>query len=168
MNDKNRPRIKIESKTFDYIIEAIGLAFVVVLLIMPAYFYNQLPDQIPYHYNFHGQPNAYSGKDFIWLLPLVGLVLYVLLSFVSRYPHTFNYPVQITRENVYRVYRIGVRSMRIIKVAIIIIFAALNFRTIQIGLKMNLDLGVFLLPLGLFIIIVIVLVLFYQMVTKTR
>lgn len=168
MKKEARPRIKIELTTIDYVLEAFGGIILAVLLAITAYFYPQLPEQIPSHYNFYAQPDAYSGKSIVWLLPLFGLVLYALLTIGSRYPHTFNYPVLITRDNAYRTYKIGIRSIRVIKVAIVVLFSFLNLRTIQIGLQMKLDPTVVLLNLLVLFVLAFALVMLYRLIRKSK
>ncbi|MEG4037244.1 hypothetical protein QUA03_25885 [Microcoleus sp. S36b_A4] len=43
----------------------------------------------------------------VWIMPVVAAIIFALLTAVSRYPHTFNYPVPITSENARRQYLLG-------------------------------------------------------------
>jgi uncharacterized membrane protein len=82
---------------------AAAIAILLAILII-VHFWAVLPDRIPIHFGFSGQPDAWGDKMMIWLLPTVAAILFVVLAAVSRYPHTFNYPVRITDENARRQY----------------------------------------------------------------
>ena len=74
---------------------AAAIAILLAVLIILR-FWDVLPDRIPIHFGFSRQPDAWGDKLTIWLLPAVGTILFMVLAAVSRYPHTFNYPVRIT------------------------------------------------------------------------
>ena len=40
----------------------------------------RLPDRIPTHFNISGQPNAWGPPKMLWLLPVIGTGLYVLMT----------------------------------------------------------------------------------------
>jgi len=58
-----------------------------ILLIIPflysAITWNQLPDQVPTHFNIHGEPDQYSSRVFGALaLPVFGIILYFILRYI--------------------------------------------------------------------------------------
>lgn len=162
----NRPKINIKYHTIDYIIESLGIIALVSLLTAPIYFYNELPDNIPMHYNIYGQPDSYGSKGMIWLLPLIGLFLYIGMTLLNKKPHLFNYPTKVTSENVESLYRTGMRTVIILKVISMLIFTYLNFKTISIGLSHSTDLGFLFTPAIIFIIIVFPGFMIYKMTIK--
>ncbi len=125
-----RPKIKIKPGTIDYILEIIGLTGVICLMFAPLYYFNDLPDKIPTHFNALGRVDSYGNKSFVWLLPSIGLILYIGLTILNKYPHIFNYPTRITNENVERLYKIGSRTIRFVKVAVLLLFVFLNSKII--------------------------------------
>ncbi len=40
--------------------------------------------------------NAWGGKGSLWILPIVGVFLYGMMTIFYRYPQICNYPVQLT------------------------------------------------------------------------
>ena len=159
-------KTKIESNTIDYMIEIIGLIGLICLIVLPIYFFNDLPDRLPKHFNALGQPDSYGSKGIIWLLPTVGLFLYVGLTFLSKIPFTFNYPTKLTKENKEKVNKIGTRAIQLLKVAIIYSFVFLSFKTIKIGLNKSTELGGLFLPIFLSTILIILGVMIYKMRKK--
>ena len=74
---EKRPRIPINLSKTDYLFEIIGLIGIICLIVLPIYYFNDLPDQIPKHFNALGQVDSYGNRGVIWFLPAIGLFLYV-------------------------------------------------------------------------------------------
>lgn len=161
-----KPKIPITLTTIDYFLEVIGGIGVICMIVLPIYFFNDLPAQIPKHFNALGQPDSYGNRGIIWLLPAIGLVLYAGLTILSRFPHLLNYPVKITSNNAERLYTLGTRTIRLLKVIVVVAFAFLNFRTIEIALNITTQIGAFYVPVFLVAMTVIIGVMFYKMVKK--
>lgn len=157
-----RPKIKIKYQTIDYIIELLGIIGIVCLIVIPIYFYNDLPDILPIHFNIKGQPDAFGSKDSIWILPSIGLFLYIGMTLLNRIPHFFNYPTKFTNKNAERLYTTETRTLRLFKVIVVLLFAYIDFQVIRIGLKESTELGVLFIPLIILILIVIVWVMVYK------
>ncbi|MEG4499166.1 DUF1648 domain-containing protein [Microcoleus sp. F10-C6] len=83
-------------------------AIALLLAVLPIVkFWAVLPDRIPIHFGLGGLPDAWADKVTIWMMPAVAAIIFAVLTAVSRYPHTFNYPVPITSENARRQYLLG-------------------------------------------------------------
>jgi len=145
----SNPKIKIEYTSYDWAVEAIGLVALLLLFYLPAYHYSQLPETIPIHFGPGGAPDGYSGRAFIWVLPLIGLATYGGLLFLNRHPHLFNYSKKITRENAYREYQRATRFIRFINVFIVVIFCYLTDVIIQNGLGNQNGISPYFLPVVL-------------------
>ena len=72
-------------------------ALIWLILLVPFIYafaiWNKVPQQVPTHFDIHGQPNDYSGKVYaLLILPLINVAIYVLLFFVPRIdPRKKNY-----------------------------------------------------------------------------
>lgn len=73
--------------------------------------YPSLPDVVPTHFDFRGEPDAFGSRSS--LLWLVGVMtgLGALVAWLSTKPNLFNYPGEITEANAQRLYREGERMM---------------------------------------------------------
>lgn len=129
-----RPRIKVVPTPTDIVVEVTSAVGLVLIVAMAVYYYPMLPEKIPTHFDAKGAVDGWGPKSALFPLPIVALGVYVLLSVVSRFPHTFNYPIAITDENAERQYRIAVTTMRWLKMEIVWMFAYLNKQTIQVSL----------------------------------
>ena len=145
----DRPHIRPEKEPFDLIIEIVSLIGVIVLVVLSVISYPRLPASIPTHFDAAGNANDYSSKSMIFLLPGIALVLYAGLSILNRFPYIFNYPVNITRENAFRMYRHATRMIRILNFLIVIMFLYLNWQTIAVAKGSSSGLGAWFLPLNI-------------------
>jgi len=159
-----RPKIQIKLTVTDYIFEVMGLALLVLLIALPVYFYNDLPKYIPKHFNLSGQADAYGGRNLIWMLPAIGIAVYIFMTVVNRFPHVFNYPVKVTDDNVERLYTVGTKAMRIIKVTVLMLFLSLNYKIIQVALKRSNEIGELFMPLSVTALLVVVAGTIYKMI----
>ena len=124
-----------DSDTIDYLLEGFAALGVILLIAFPLFYFNQLPDMVPTHFDMSGNPDRFDKKSSLFIVPVIGTLLYLFLHFLSRNPHTFNYGVKITAENAAYQYRIGVRLTRMINALTMVLLASLNFFSIQIALK---------------------------------
>lgn len=85
---------------------AAGVAGIALLVAYPT-----LPEVVPTHFNFAGEPDAWGEPWNALVLAGVWLLLAVGLAVLSRHPRIFNYPVPLTEENAQRLYREGERLM---------------------------------------------------------
>lgn len=144
-----RPKIEIQKEPVDYILEILGIIGLAALIIAPLLFYSELPDKIPMHYNATGEPDGFGGKFILWLLPLVGLFLYLGLTWLNRFPHVFNYPIQISEENAERQYKNSVRMIKTLNALITLSFAYMTWATINTAMGKMDGLGGLFLPIFL-------------------
>jgi uncharacterized membrane protein len=147
-----RPVIRPAQDAFDYLLEAIGFIALLLLIGLPLYYYGQLPESIPRHFGADGQPDAYSSKAIIWVLPLVGLAMYLGMYWLGKHPHSYNYPQGITPENAQRQYAIATRMVRTLKVVIASLFAYIIYATIQVALGNQTGLGSYFLLVFLLLV----------------
>lgn len=61
--------------------------------------YEILPDRIPSHFGFSGQPDGWVEKENIPFLLLAMAVVYIVLTIAGLFPKIINFPVKITPQN---------------------------------------------------------------------
>ena len=144
---KDRPKLDIQKEPIDIKIEVVGFIGLLVLIGLPLYFYAALPETIPKHYGPSGEPDAYGSKNYIWTLPVLGTLMYLGLSWLNKYPHTFNYAQKVTAENARRLYTTGARLTRTLNTLVTCGFAFITYATIQIALGHQAGLGSSFTPL---------------------
>lgn len=144
------------------ILEVVALTGLILLLVIIVQSWQKLPQQIPVHFNFSGNPDSWGNKLTILLFPIISVVLYTTITIVIRYPHTFNYLWPITSENAARQYRLACDLMLWLKAEVIWLLAYLEWQSIRIGLGQAQSLGVAFAPVFLLLIFASVGIYFWQ------
>lgn len=129
-----RPKIYIKPTGFDYLLEVLAALSLLSLFLIPLWYYQDLPETIPRHFNGRGEPDGEGGKGIFLIIPVVGLVLYAGITWLNRYPHLFNYPVAITPANAEFQYRNALRLMRVLKAVITFLFAFIVYRIGEVAM----------------------------------
>lgn len=137
----SNPKIKIPLDGIDIVIESLSAAALLLLLIYPAYYYGQLPEYIPSHFNVSGDPDDFSSKGSIWFLVTIGAFSYVLFLVLGKFPYLYNYAKKITEQNAEGQYRIATKMMRLLNLIILLMFCYITFQTIQTALNQADGLG---------------------------
>ncbi|MCC5925753.1 MAG: DUF1648 domain-containing protein [Bacteroidetes bacterium] len=128
------PKIAIQKESIDYVIERAGFIGLIVLIAVPAYYFGSLPEEVPRHFGADGNPTAWAGKGIIWLLPSMGLILFVKMSILAHFPHIYNYPTKVTEENAERLYRLATRMIRSLNTLIVFVFLYITYSSILTAL----------------------------------
>jgi uncharacterized membrane protein len=148
----SRPDIKIKLTYIDWIIEVISLALLLALISLTVHNSSMMPDRIPTHFNMQGIPDGYGSKATIWILPGIGLFIYLLLTIIARIPRTYNFPVTITKENAEIQYKLATRFIRVLKALMLLMFAFINYKTLETALNRSGGLGKGFMPVFLLFI----------------
>jgi uncharacterized membrane protein len=143
---KERPRIPIQSTSTDKWLDWISYFLLFFLIAYPIYFYSSLPDTIPAHMNIEGQVDRYGSKETIWVMPAVGLFLFIMLTILLRFPHIYNYPVKVTQQNAGRIYKSGISFIRIVRLWMVIVLIIVIISFIRMATEINKNSDTWLLP----------------------
>ncbi len=122
-----RPKIKIEYTATDKFLEISVLFTLVFLWAVTIFFYSNLPDIIPTYFDGSGLADDHDDKMIIFFLPVLASILFIGLSVLNKYPHIFNYPTEITTNNVDRQYQNATSMIRCLKLVIATVFTILAF-----------------------------------------
>lgn len=147
-----RPVKKLSYSTFEKILQIISGVIVILSFLLISIYWSKLPNKIPTHYDALGSPDAQGQKDSIFILPVISLILYIVLSLLIRIPHVYNYIVEITKENVEYQYRNSRRLLICLKTELVCIFMYILWKTILISLGRSQGLGAIFTPVSLIII----------------
>ena len=96
--------MKLKYTKFQIVLETIGLILIVGMIIFVYTQWDQIPQQVPMHYNAMGEIDSWGSKYEILFLPAISILLYVFITAVSFFPQIWNVPVRITDENKEAVY----------------------------------------------------------------
>lgn len=127
------------NRYFEYLLVLIQ----VLPLIFIAYSWNQLPDQIPTHWNLKGDIDSYGGKWAIFLGPGISLAVYLILVFAPR--------IDPKRSN----YKISGKAWQVVRLGLQIFLSLLSMFVCYASLGKHVDVGMYvqLAILGLFLVL---------------
>jgi uncharacterized membrane protein len=146
---ETRPKINISLSPLDKILEAIGKVLIIIIWGLALFVFFKLPTIIPTHFNAAGQPDGHGNKLTILILPIIATLLYFGLTKLNQSPQSFNYITPISEENAEKQYTIATRMLRILKIALLIIFSYLILFTYLTTIGFTNGLGVGFLPFTL-------------------
>ncbi len=121
------------------------LLFVLADLIIVFLCYDQLPACIPSHFTFTGLPDAYSTKPGIWLLPVMGAIIYLVLGTLQLLMRVMKRPDELSTE----VLAMVSGMIRLLKLLFSVLFLYLTVATLLIAFGRMKGLGVIFTPLFL-------------------
>jgi uncharacterized membrane protein len=137
------------------LLEPISLISLVILVAMTwiaLHGANPLPDKIPTHFDLAGRPDAWGSSQMLFLLPVIGVFLYLTISLVSRFPSSFNYPVRVSAQNRDRLQSIALNMVAFLKAETLCLFALLQYYTLQAARNNRLGLPPFLMAIAIVIV----------------
>ena len=112
------PQIKVPLSFLDWTLEILGALFIIVTWYVLLSNYWILPEQVPVHFDFWGNPNINSSKGMLWSVLILMTAVYVGVNLLNKIPHLFNYPIPVTEANAPKLYTIHLRTFRVIRVLI--------------------------------------------------
>jgi uncharacterized membrane protein len=136
-------------------LEAVSLVALAILLaetLRAFYGSPPLPARIPTHFNAAGNPDAWGPTPMLWLLPAIAAALYLLITWVARYPAAFNFPVRVTPFNRRRLETIALNMIAWIKAELLAFFALIQWT--MIGAARSSGRSISILPMSLLLAVV--------------
>lgn len=118
--------------------------------------YKTLPEVIPTHFGAGGKADSFGEKSSVFGLPVIATVLYIGLTLLNRFPHLYNFAVELNPENALRQYTIATRMIRWLKLGVVVLFAVIAYSTIAVANTKNPQLSEWFFPITMAIIFGIV------------
>lgn len=138
-----RPILRFPLSWVDILLELGAISGLLCCVVIAFLVWPDLRDRVPIHFGISGKPDAWGAKVIILILPVVAFILNTVFIIISRYPHTFNYPVKITPENARKQYLLALSLLKWLKLEIIWLFTLIFWQQMQValGAKETLSLG---------------------------
>ena len=89
-------------------------------------YWNQIPEQIPGHYNASGEIDHITDKNSLFFLYFMTWLMFVILSVITKFPALWNTGITITEENKEKAYRILKDMLGILKSIVVSLFCFLT------------------------------------------
>lgn len=84
----------------------LGIAGVLVLvatMVLILVTYASLPVQIPTHFDYSGNPDAYGSRSSLWFLFAIDALVFTLIAVTAHFPRYWNIPIQVYEHNVWAI-----------------------------------------------------------------
>lgn len=130
MEIKDRLKITIPKTLLEKTLDITTIILFIIGIIYCLQQWMTLPDQIPIHFNMKGEPDGWGGKWGVWLPLVIGLILWIGLSQLEKYPHTYNY-LNLNMENAERQYKNARLMINLMKTEISIFFIYISWMIIE-------------------------------------
>lgn len=133
MGPNRQPRLKVPLSKLEIFFELLAAGGCLVLLTVFYQTWGELPEIIPTHFDFFGNPDAWGSRNTLAFIMGLGLLIYVLITVMARFPHIFNYLVPINVHNAADQYRLIRQMLAFLKMIIVAMFAYLNYAMYLVG-----------------------------------
>lgn len=152
-----RPILKLPKTRSEKIWDYIGGSIFILSIFYIILAWGKLPDEIPGHFNGMGEVDRWGAKIELFILPFIGLFLWMLMGLLEKVPHMHNYPSRLDESNVEAFYLNSRKILNEVKNICLILFAFISVQMVRIGLGEVNSLGWWFLPIvliGVFIPII--------------
>jgi uncharacterized membrane protein len=146
-NSWERPKIKISKTKSEWAWDIIGYTFYLGSIIFLIMIWSMLPEEVPAHYNASGEVDRWGSKWELFIIPIVGAFVMVLMQFIEKFPEVHNYPKRFNESNAEKFYLLSRKLVNQIKNICLIIFALILFESVSISLGWENGFGKWFLPI---------------------
>ncbi|RLQ97470.1 DUF1648 domain-containing protein [Falsibacillus albus] len=158
MDERGRPILKIKKTPLEKLLDLAALIILIGNVIYLLLVWPSLPDSIPTHFNFKGDVNGTGSKWTILLLPALGLILWLGMYVLEKYPHIYNY-LNLTEENAERQYKNSRMLVNVLKNFILSYFVYIGWEMVQVSKGSHKAMDAW--PMILFIIAILGITVFF-------
>ncbi|NMD70099.1 DUF1648 domain-containing protein [Bacillus sp. DNRA2] len=141
-----RPKLDIPVTPLQKLSTIISLLLLVGNIVYIIIEWPDLPEKFPGHFNAAGEVDRWGSKTEVWILPIMGIVLWLPLTILEKYPHIYNY-INFTEQNAENQYKYARSLLSFLKFFLACSFCYLSVQSIQIAKGSEFGLGVWELPI---------------------
>ena len=158
MNSWGRPKIKIPKTSSEWIWDIVGLLCYAGSIVFLFFVWNQLPDEVPAHYNAVGEVDRWGSKWELLILPGIGAFILFFMQVLEKYPELHNYPKRFNESNAKQFYLQSRKIVNQIKNSCLIIFSIILVESVSIALGWGSGFGIWFLPVTIGGIVILLIV----------
>lgn len=93
--------------------------------------FRKLPKIIPVHYNLNGKPDSSGNKIWLFILPIVDTLIFLLISTTNKDVSNVNFPFEITKDNKENQIFIMQLFSQLLLIVILIFFLDIQKKTVK-------------------------------------
>ena len=139
------------------LLDAVARLALVAMLGSLLWIWPRLPEEIPRHFGFDGRPDAWGGRGFVLIVPVLAFGLYAMFAWFIARPHLFNFPWPVDEDTAPRQMRLARELLRAVRAWTALVFGVAPWLTWRVasGAQERLDPGFLPLTLGMLAVIVL-------------
>lgn len=122
--------MNIKRVKLDIVLNFLSILTLIATILLTILNWDKIPEIIPMHYDFLGNPNRWGNKSELIILIVIMSLMYIIMTVVEKYPKYWNTGVKITEENKDRVYPILLHLLTTTKFIMMCIFTYISVNTI--------------------------------------
>ena len=119
--------MKTKNTVFQNVLEMASVFVLIAMVTIVFAFWNELPDEVPLHYNFRGEIDRWGNKIELLICPIIGVVMFAILTFMSHAPKLWNMAVEPVAENREELYTSTKSMLLLLKLEMMLIFFYIFF-----------------------------------------
>ncbi|MFJ7733249.1 DUF1648 domain-containing protein [Lysinibacillus sp. NPDC097231] len=146
-----RPILKLPKTNYEKVWDYIGGGLFVLSILYIIVMWGKLPEEIPAHFNSAGEVNRWGSKMELFILPFIGIFLWILMGLLEKAPHMHNYPARLNENNVEAFYLNSRKILNQVKNICLLIFAGISIQMVRISLGEVETIGWWFLPVVLIV-----------------
>ena len=147
-----RPILQLPKTKIEKTLDLLGITLFLGAILFVVINWGNIPDTVPAHFNAAGEVDRFGSKYEFLILPIIGLMLFGVMSLLEKAPHIHNYPNRINKANAEQFYLHSRKLLNVVKNICLIMFAYLIVQIGRIGLG-----GIESLAIGFLPVILIIL-----------
>lgn len=149
---KQRPKLVVPVTRLERGLNGITLLILMGTIVYIFMQWTYLPSHMPIHFNAKGEADGWGSRRVLLIIPAFSLLLYIGLAKLARYPHLYNYPIEITEQNAESQYVMARQLICWMKLEVIMLFGYIEWSTIRAAQDLSSEMGVWLLPIIFFVL----------------
>ena len=115
----------------EWVVEAVAIGILLFWVYYLTANWSSLPDEVPKTFGFSGKPGALGSRAVLWVLPGVGILVYIALTVGSRLTRFHNFLIEVTPENASELYAFSRRLLNFSKLAAIAALGYIEWKMLQ-------------------------------------
>lgn len=131
---KSIPHVETYKTMRARVCDLIAILLFLAVIIYTLFQWNQLPEQVPIHFNGAGEVDNFGSKWVLLLLPMISAGLFALLGFLERHPEWHNYPVRLNGTNAPRFYQFSRDLLNCVKNLSLLLLAYTQWEIVRVAI----------------------------------
>ncbi|WP_152657424.1 DUF1648 domain-containing protein [Oceanobacillus sp. CFH 90083] len=130
--ENNPPILKLRMTLIEKLFNVFGILSFSGIMLFIILTWSSIPKRIPGHYNFAGEVTRWGGREELFILLGIGLLLWIVMTVMERFPHLYNYR-NLTEANVEGQYINSRMLVNFLKNEIAILFSFTIWNSIRVA-----------------------------------